>query len=591
MSDYIFSTKKQPTDYLGSLIQGIYKDSPPKVYEFHGKWGSLIVTQQHYNGFLPYENEKHLMIVIGGPVLYFRDNAFLIEEDSSTGTEAIYNRWVLDRSIQWDEDLSGPFTVLLVDKQDKLLKVVTDLMAFIPVYSCQKAGELYLGSHVDVLASAADERNLIDQVSLADFVLNDAVTYPYTVYQKLRQLAPSSETVFNLTSVAPKVTSYWDPKEENPYSEVCEAAEVLREGISSYCNRVTANMTKVAQFISAGEDSRALSGLLPQRLQRDAFIFLDHMNREGKIAKNVASIYGANFIAGFREKTHYLDMLPEASNLVGSGHQYTHAHSLGFNEKYNLCEYTAVFGGYLSDTLLKGYHIKKFKGYGKLPFLPQISRKNYSVSGLKFGKAASFFKNLDKVKTRQEKRAHKLAHIRTLTYREWFNYYPCSMLRSMPNLYSTRRMFKSYEPFMCKEAVKVGAVVPDSWKLNRRLFNTAMKPYLKPSKWLLHSDGRLPYFGWWTNMPIQFVIWLYRLITKRIGIIRGNQGPWGDWDAIFKHDAWQSFVKDFGCYADKIEFLKNGVDIEKLLLSKQLSKVQKINLLQVLYAFRSNDQR
>ena len=49
------------------------------------------------------------------------------------------------------------------------------------------------------------------------------------------------------------------------------------------------------------------------------------------------------------------------------------------------------FGGFLSDTLLKGHHIKKIKGSGILPFLPQISRKNYPVSGLKFGKAANFF--------------------------------------------------------------------------------------------------------------------------------------------------------------------------------------------------------
>ena len=50
-------------------------------------------------------------------------------------------------------------------------------------------------------------------------------------------------------------------------------------------------------------------------------------------------------------------------------------------------------------------------------------------------------------------------------------------------------------------------------------------------------------------------------------------------------------VKDLGCYADKIGFLKNGVDIEELLLSEQLSKVQKINLLQVLHTLKSNDQR
>src|SRR5690606_4300889 len=109
---------------------------------FHGRWGSLAITQSHYRGFRPYENEHYLMVVIGGPVLYFRDNDFLVAEDSHEATEAIYKRWVLDGKIQWDEDLSGPFTILLIDKTRRSATVVTDLMAFIPVYSCQKPGEL-----------------------------------------------------------------------------------------------------------------------------------------------------------------------------------------------------------------------------------------------------------------------------------------------------------------------------------------------------------------------------------------------------------------------------------------------------------------
>src|SRR5690606_14777099 len=181
-----------------------------------------------------------------------------------------------------------------------------------------KAGEIYLGTHVDALANAAGEQNSFDQTSLADFVLNDVVTFPYTAYENLRQLVPSSEIVFSAESSAPKVTSYWIPKEDNPYKTVQEAAEALRQGISGYVDRVTGNMTKVAQFISAGEDSRSLSGMLPERLQRDAFVFLDSMNREGRIAKRVAEIYGAKFHVGYRSATHYLEILPEASKLVGT---------------------------------------------------------------------------------------------------------------------------------------------------------------------------------------------------------------------------------------------------------------------------------
>src|SRR5690554_4682290 len=458
------------------------------------------------------------MVVIGGPVLYFCDNDFLVAEDSSVGTEAIYNRWIVEGKIQWDEDLSGPFTILLIDKEQGTVNVVTDLMAFIPVYVCQKNEALYIGTHVDALAEAAGERGRFDQVSLADFVLNDVVTYPYTAYEHLRQLAPSSHIAYSSAVTPPEVTSYWTPAEENPYASVKEAAQALRDGISGYVDRVTKKMSKVAQFISAGDDSRSLAGMWPQRLQRDAYIFVDSMNQERCIAKRVAEIYGAKFHVGYRSTTHYLEILAEASKRVGSGHQYHHAHSLGFDKRFKLTDYSAVFGGFLSDTLLKGHHVRKVKGMRSIPLFPQIIDPAYRPDRLGF--------------------------------KEWFHIYPCSMHNDMPNLYTTRRLFRSYEPFMCKEAVKISAAVPTAWKLNRRLFNCAMKPYLRKSKWLLHADGRLPYFGFVVNIPIQFAIWTYRQFAKRLGFITGNQGPWGEWRAVFASQQWQQHLKELSACND-----------------------------------------
>ena len=49
------------------------------------------------------------------------------------GTEAIYRRW-LSGEIEWDQDLSERFSVLIVDKKAAHITYVTDLMMFIPVY-------------------------------------------------------------------------------------------------------------------------------------------------------------------------------------------------------------------------------------------------------------------------------------------------------------------------------------------------------------------------------------------------------------------------------------------------------------------------
>lgn len=583
MSDYLYSSMALPQGTLGDAINAIYLNSPPCVQEFHGDWGSLAVSQSHYCGFQPYETEQHLMVVIGGPVLYFRDNDFLVSGDSAEATESICQRWLLDESILWDEDLSGPFSVLLIDKSDKCLKIITDLMAFIPVYTCQKAQSLFLGTHVDALATIAGEAGNFDPVSLADFVLNDVVTYPYTAYQNIRQLAPSSQTIFANPTVSPCVESYWEPREvENPYSDVQTAAEALRAGLEGYIRRVTSKMDKVAQFISAGEDSRAISGILPAHLQRDAYIFLDHMNREGRIAKKVAIKYGANFTAGFRCKTHYLDILPEASMLVGTGHQYAHAHSLGFDKKYRLADYPAVFGGYLADSLLKSAWALNYRKTGRYPFIPDIFRSGETRTQ-RIDHPVIKDDIIDKVCERRAARFENIKQLRLVTAHEWFVLYPATMRVAISNIYTTRRLFRSYEPFMCKEAVKISAGVPTQWKMNRRLFKRAVKPYLKPTKWLLHADGRLPYFSWWVNIPLQFSICFYRYLVLRIGLIKGNQGPWGDWLQTSRSLEWVKAAKNYSEFSDKMEFLVVGKKVRDILLSSTLAVSKRVNLLQLAF--------
>lgn len=584
MSDFLFTSSSNHAGLLAQRISAIYSDNPPEVIDFNGAWGGLAVSKNHYRGFLPYETERFLLVVIGGPVLCFCDNDFLVKDDSHIGSQRIYQRWVVEGSIQWDKDLSGPFAIVLVDKNDGSITYVTDLMSFVPLYSCRKDRELYLGSHVDALAESCDESSNYDDVSLADFILNDVVTFPFTVYEKISQVPPGS--VCRWKEGEERVEAYWVPTERIQFKNIGEASVALRTALTEFIGRVTLSMNTVAQFISGGEDSRAVAGGLPTYLKRDAFVFLDKMNREGRIAEKVASKYGARLCVGYRSKTHYLDILPTASRLLGGGSQFFHAHSLVFDRKYQLPSYTAVFGGFLSDTLLKAHHVKKAMAYSHFPFLPQIRNHQFTSVGARYGRLATKIRCSEQVRKRQEKRLSELKAIRPNTAEEWFNFYPCSMHNDMPNFFCTRRLFRSYEPFMCNEIVKLSASVPTAWKMNRRLFRKAMRPLLRPSRWLFHSDGRLPYLSWWMNVPIQFSIWLYLKLAKRIGLIDRNQGPWGDWKALFRDSAWNSAIDSYAA-GDKVDWLiKSEEGVKTLLASKETTRSQKLNLLQTLWGVR-----
>lgn len=590
MSDFIYSSVSQPEHVLSKHIQSIYQNDPPEVFEYHGSWGSLAVSRSLYNGFQPLENDSHIFIVIGGPVLCFTENIFLTGNDPVKGSQEIYMRW-LSGKIQWDEDLSGPFAILIVDKKSLQITCITDLLMFIPVFQYAHEGTVMLGTHVEALAKAASQEDQFDPVSLVDFILNDVVTYPQTLYAQIFQSHPAATHVFESTAQGLRETTpsiYWLPEELTPYSNINQAATFLRDGLQDYIGRVTEGMTEVAQFISGGEDSRALSGLLPKRLKRDAFIFLDSMNREGHVAERAAKVYGVNFHPEFRKKTHYLDILPEATDLLGSG-QYMHANTLQFHKKCKLNKYNAVFGGFLSDTLLKGDLIKKNKFCRKFPFLFEIVSKKDSPIGDRMKAGKSFFSPYSSVVERQKKHLSKVFKFRPKSAAEWFYLWPIGMLTDAPNIDSSRRLFRSYEIFTCKQVVKVSVSVPTSWKLNRRLFNKMARPFLLPGRWLFHADGRLPYFSWWVNSPIQFVVWLSRQIRTRTGMIKGNQGPWGDWEKLVASEKWREMIVEYKPEFTKISTIMKCNNIEDVLKSKKLSIIQKMNFFQVLYMLRKND--
>nr|WP_298415949.1 hypothetical protein [uncultured Halomonas sp.] len=586
MSDFLFVSKQEKQGKLSRYLNEIHQKSGIESSEFHGDWGSLAVSRSQYNGYDPLIDERYICIVIGGPVLYFRDNRFFSVENSDAGTRAIFDRW-LSGNMDWSEDLSGPFVILIIDKSSHDVFCITDLMMFIPIYQYQDIQGVAIGTHIDALARACGQQDQFDEVSLADFILHEVVTYPYTAYKAIRQGHPGAKHRYGvdqhlqvLQAQAPD--PYWLPEENGSYQDLDEAANILRDGVVGYVERVTESMNHVAQFTSAGEDSRALSGIIPQRLQRDAFIFLDHMNREGKIAEKVATAYGANFKPAFRSLVHYISILPEASSLIGSGHQYVHAHALGFDRTCRLDDYTAVFGGYLADSLIKAQYARKPRVMRRFGFIPQVGLEGESRSR-KVTSPLFSEKLMNELTQRRREHLDRVQSFRSTNAHEWFVLWPMTMRLAMPNFYSSRRLFASFEPFMSKEAVKVGAGIPTDWKLNRRLFNKAFRPFLAKTRWLHHADGRLPYYPWYVNSPIQFATWLYRQLERRLGLQeKGHQGPWGDWSNVMKSSEWQEAVDKALFEAEGLPEIQQAIR-QGALSQSELKISQKVNLLQTVY--------
>lgn len=591
MSDFLFSYDRLVSGRLTKALQSIYLENPVPITEFHGHWGSLAVSPSPYTGFAPLETETHLCVVIGGPVLYFCDNAFLTGDDEQAGARAILEHWLMGEA-DWSEDLSGPFVILVIDKAERRVTCITDLMMFLPVYCHQEKRRLVLGTHPDALALACGLDEPFDEASLVDFILHHVVTYPYTAYRHIQQCLPATEHDYQLRDDGVHAfphLPYWLPKETQEYSRLGDAAASLRKGVEGYVARVTASMHHVAQFISGGEDSRVLAALLPKPLKRDGFVFLNSMNREGQIAKKVAAVSGLRFLPEYREPLHYLDIMPEASLLIGSGHQYIHAHALGFHRRHGLAEYEAVFGGYLADSLLKSRYVRRVPGSGFLVFLPQRiipgETRTQPINSELFPDDL-----LHEVTRRRREHFQRVSALRPHSAHEWFSLWPMTMRVAISNLYSNRRLFRSYEVFTCKEAVKISAAAPTAWKLNRRLFLTAFRPYLKPTWFLLHADGRLPYFPWWVNLPIQATLWGARQFARRTGLQKSYQGSWADWKMVMASEQWKRLCESLTPEGMHLPSLRMALAAGAL-EGKGLSDLQRVNLVQTCYLISGANRR
>lgn len=543
MSDYLYTTQQGKALELTCSIKKIYQAYEIECQEFEGEWGSLSVSASPYKGLQPLETDSHIFIVLGGPVLYFRDNSFLTGDSPTEGTEALLERY-LANELDLENDLSGPFQFVIVDKAANKIACITDLMLFIPAYVSKQDNAVTFGSHVDAVARAVGaNKESLDKVSIVDFILHGVVTFPYTVYSNMKQMHPATYYEYQITGDGVSESAsepYWLPYEHCQYDSVQEAAKSLREGLSKHINAITESMTQVAQFISGGEDSRSLSGLLPEQLTRDAFVFLDSMNREGRIAEKVAHAYGAKFHMGKRDRLHYIHILDEAAALVGSGHEYMHCHSLRFDKEFALNDYSAVFGGYLSDSLLKANYARKSALRSKLGFVPDkwIEGEDRSSPVVSESFEADTLAAIT-----QRRRAHvkRVQTFRDKTVHEWFVLWPATMRVAIPNHYCNRRLFASYEVFMSHEVLKVSAGVPTEWKLNRKLFHAAFQPCLAKSKWIRHGDGRLPYFSNASNLLLIFAGKVRRKLLARAERI---EGPWGDFGELVKQPMSQTMITD-----------------------------------------------
>lgn len=589
MSDFIYSSTKQQPYHLQNILKEIPEQHLKSIIEYHGEWGSFAVIDNTKFGYSTLETENYICSIVGNPLIKFKKTKKAKLQYKNEITSLILNRWKLEKIMLWDKDISGPFAILLVNKSTQEIEIITDIISFIPLYRGINGNSTIISTHIDSINKINGLSFEQDLISISEFIESGKITFPYTWYTHICQLEPASIYKYtNKQNSMNREENYWLPLENDMYDNVNSAATDLYNAIEKNIEDSIDDDDNIALFISGGEDSRFILGMLPKTMKKDAYVFLDKFNREGKIAKKATEIYGADFHFKKRNSSYYADILYPVSRLVGSGSEYRHVYSYGFHKECNLKEYDAIFGGLFSDAFLKGSRIVKVKGSGQLPFLPQIKDKSFSIIK---NKTSFFIKDevMLKVHNRQLEHYKRINEIRPNSADEWFNLWPISMNFNIPNLHGNRRLFNSYEMFMTNEIVKISARIPQEWKLNKIVFHKMARNVFKKSKYLSHASGGYPYFSWQINLILKGFGTFTLKLLKKLRLVK-HEGPWGDWYELQKNERWIQLVNELLDDTSIVDGLLK-VSVRQIVFDKSVSITRKMDILQSLYMIKAGDKK
>jgi asparagine synthetase B (glutamine-hydrolysing) len=527
MSDFLFSTRPAPPGVLRAALERYLGPVSAVATEYHGAWGSLAVVMAEHDRSVVVEDDHSLSVLIGEPLL--RTAGRLSGSAAEASSRPAAHRLLLEPgAIEWQRRLDGPFAALVVDTRRGTGRVLTDLFAWIPVFSAPLSGSdagLLLGTHVDAVAEAAGRRGDIDPVSAAELLAFFTVTFPHTLFAAVEQVGPATERAFGGGGWSAPGRVYWEPVERVGFDSRSEAAAELREGLIEDVRAACAGQSTVGALLSGGEDSRAVLGALPPGVDVRAFTFAPSDNREVRTARRVARAYGASHTFALRDSTHDLRHFEQVSALVSSHNMFVDAHAYALHDSLGLARLPVVLGGLSSDALLKGDNVslraQKALRRGRRP--PTRRWRAEPLPGLEPELLAA-------AEERREGFRSRLAELRPESADEWTRIYPFTMRKYAANMHGNRRLFRAHEPYMSSRVVELAAAVPQAWKIDRRLFLEAMRPLLARSWYVPHTRNRFPFLPRSANLVARPVLGTIRRAREALTATLGwNQESWPIW--------------------------------------------------------------
>ena len=467
------------------------------VHSWEFPWGRVAVQSPAAAGYTPLHEGGALVACVGRPRFVGVDH----ERRGRSGFNALLRATLRSRGpAALSQALTGMFAA--VECGGGRVRVLTDQMGFMPVYvGHNEAGRVVaIGTHADSVARLAGRSTDYDLVSLADLLVNQSITFPYTTRRGVRELDPASFTEFPVGPDgdvrADEVRSeiLWQPAEpeSGDVPSVAELEEELESAVLEAAADLARGARRPALTLSGGLDSRLVLTLLREQGLAAAVTYATRENREVDVARRVARAAGVEHHIAWRGEEFYAELMPRAVALLGTELR-GECHGFALADNGIAADFDLVVGGFFCDTLFKGHYMPEglrrrarppspysvarkavgeaLRAAGVLP--PARSKPHFR--DVARGMAAHLLPEVrEQMHARHRVRLDQVRAVRPESAEEWACFWPASRADGAYGPQANTRLFTADEMFLHRRLIELAARVPLREKVNgslaRRVF-------------------------------------------------------------------------------------------------------------------------
>lgn len=445
MSDFVIQFgDRVPAQRVESILRDRPGLTERPIDTFTFAWGSVIVQRLVNPGCAPLYRKEELICCAGRPCLVGEESD-LAQSDSVMRTVA--GRWRERGAASVWQSLSGMYVMARCNASS--VEIITDQMGFRPAYvgNDRDGGIVSIGTFVEGMAEICAGQDDYDTTSLAELLVYQQISYPYTSRRGIEELEPASVSKIDCKDPPFELRSrvIWRPAESSGEASSDDLAGELKVAMREAAKDLTAGLQTPACTLSGGWDSRAMLAVLRECCDVEAITFQTRPNREIKTARMVAAAAGCPHHIVQRDSEYYVDLMERSVDLLGIELR-ANAHGLCLIDAGQTSRFDAIIGGQLCDTFLKDHFFT----------LEARSRSGQSSSMENLIRTGVRAEMVD----RREAWKHKIRQFRPTTADEWQCFWPASRQNDAGHNLGNSRLYASDSLFMHRKIVTYSASFP-----------------------------------------------------------------------------------------------------------------------------------